>query len=161
VLLYVDDVLVISKKAEAVLRKEIGKDWILKEESICPLSKYLGGKPREVTLTSGVKCWAFGSSQFVQSAIKNVHDHLTKKGIKLPYTSPNPLSTDYRPELDVTPELGEAEASYYHSLIGVLRWIVELGRVDIDVEVSMMYLTWHCREKDISRALSHICVFEG
>ena len=56
----------------------------------------------------------------------------------LPYTAPNPLSTDYRPELDVTPELGEAEASYYHTVIGILRWIVELGRVDIDVEVSMM-----------------------
>ena len=63
-----------------------------------------------------------------------------KKGMKLPYTAPNPLSTDYRPELDVTPELGgEAEASYYyHTLIGVLQWIVELGQVDIDVEVSMM-----------------------
>jgi hypothetical protein len=31
-----------------------------------------------------------------------------------------------------------ADASYYHTLIGVLRWIVELGRIDIDVEVSMM-----------------------
>ena len=28
--------------------------------------------------------------------------------------------------------------SYYHSLIGVLQWIVELGRVDMCVEVSMM-----------------------
>ena len=138
VLLYVDDVLVISERAEAVLRKEIGKDWILKEESIGPPAKYLGGKLREVTLTSGVKCWAFGSSQYVQSAVKNVYDHLMTKGKKLPHTAPNPLSTDYRPELDVTPELGEAEASYYHTLIGVLRWIVELGRVDIDVEVSMM-----------------------
>ncbi len=36
------------------------------------------------------------------------------------------------------PELGEIEAADYHSLIGVLRWIVEWGRVDIDVEVSMM-----------------------
>ena len=81
VLLYVDDVLVISEKAEAVLRKEISKDWILKEDSIGPPFKYLGGKLREVTLTSGVKCWAFGSSQYVQSAIKNVHDHLTKKGM--------------------------------------------------------------------------------
>ncbi len=41
-------------------------------------------------------------------------------------------------EIDVTPELGEDDASYYHTLIGVLRWIVEIGRVDIDVEVSMM-----------------------
>ncbi len=38
----------------------------------------------------------------------------------------------------MSPELGEADASYFHSLIGVLRLIVELGRVDLDVEVSMM-----------------------
>ena len=138
VLLYVDDVLVISERADAVIRKEIGKDWVLKPESIGPPSQYLGGKLREVTLANGVKAWAFGSHQYVQSAVKNVHDHLVKKGLKLPYSAPNPLSTDYRPEIDVTPELGEADASYYHCLIGVLRWIVELGRVDIDVEVSMM-----------------------
>ena len=30
------------------------------------------------------------------------------------------------------------EASYYHSLIGMLRWCVELGRIDITAEVSMM-----------------------
>jgi hypothetical protein len=29
-------------------------------------------------------------------------------------------------------------ATHFHSLVGVLRWIVELGRVDLDVEVSMM-----------------------
>lgn len=138
VLLYVDDVLVISEKAEQVLRKEIGKYWILKEESIGPPSKYLGGKLREVTLASGIKAWAFGSCQYVQAAVKNVYERLARQGKKLPYTAPNPLSTDYRPEIDVTPECGEADAAYYHSLIGVLRWIVELGRVDIDVEVSMM-----------------------
>ena len=138
VLLYVDDVLVISERAEAVLRNEIGKDWVLKPESIGPPSQYLGGKLRLVTLANGVEAWAFGSHQYVQSAVKNVYDHLAKKGMKLPYSAPNPLSTDYRPEIDVTPELGEADASYYHCLIGVLRWIVELGRVDIDVEVSMM-----------------------
>jgi hypothetical protein len=138
VLLYVDDVLVISERAESVLRNEIGKNWALKPESIGPPSQYLGGKLREVTLANGVKAWAFGSHQYVQAAVMNVHDHLIKKGLKLPYSAPNPLSIDYRPEIDVTPELGEADASYYQCLIGVLRWIVELGRVDIDVEVSMM-----------------------
>ena len=138
VLLYVNDVLVISEKAVAVLRKEIGKDWVLKEDSIGPPSKYLGGKLREVTLTSGVKCWAFGSCQYVQSAVKNVEEHLAKIRGKLPYKAPTPLSSGYCPEIDMSPELGEADASYFHSLIGVLRWIVELGRVDLDVEVSMM-----------------------
>ena len=35
-------------------------------------------------------------------------------------------------------ELGSRHASYYQSLIGMLRWIVELGRVDICLEVLMM-----------------------
>ena len=38
----------------------------------------------------------------------------------------------------MSPELDATMASYYQSLIGILRWIVELGRVDICVEVSMM-----------------------
>ena len=52
--------------------------------------------------------------------------------------APTPLSSGYRPEIDVSPELGGEEASYFHSLIGVLRWIVERGRADMDCEVSMM-----------------------
>ena len=44
------------------------------------------------------------------------------------------MTGGYRPEIDITPELGEGDAAYFHSLIGVLRWIVELGRVDINVE---------------------------
>ena len=112
VLLYVDNVLVISENAEAVMRIEIGKYWKIKEEWIGPPTKYLGGKLREVELETGVKAWAFGSHQYVQAAVKNVYDHhLVKKGLKLPHKAPNPLLTDYCPEIDVTPELGETDAS--------------------------------------------------
>ena len=38
----------------------------------------------------------------------------------------------------MTAELDAADASYYHSLIGILCWIVELGRIDITCEISMM-----------------------
>ena len=48
------------------------------------------------------------------------------------------MSNGYRPEVDLSPELAEKDASYYYLLIGILRWIVELGRVDICCEVSMM-----------------------
>ena len=138
VLLYVDDVLVISERAESVLTKEIGKFFVLKDESVGPPSMYLGGKLRQVELLNGEKAWAFGSSQYVQSAVKNVYEHLARQGLKLPCKAPNPLTFDYRPEIDVSQELGEDDASYYQTLIGVLRWIVELGRIDIDCEVSMM-----------------------
>ena len=49
-----------------------------------------------------------------------------------------PMFPNYRPELDQTPELSPTEAAYYQSLIGILRWTDELGRIDIAVEVSMM-----------------------
>ena len=63
---------------------------------------------------------------------------LAKTEEKLPNKAPILLSSNYPAEIDVSPELGEIEAAYYYSLIRVLRWVVELGRVDMDVEVSMM-----------------------
>lgn len=138
VLLYVDDALVISDNGEAVLRNEIGKYFTLKEESIGAPSQYLGGHVSKVTLENGVDAWAFSSSKYVQESVANVEKELAKTGGKLPASAKAPLSANYRPELDMSPELEAADASYYQSLIGVLRWIVELGRVDITCEVSMM-----------------------
>ena len=124
VLLYCDDTLVISEKGEAVLRQEIGKYFELKEESIGPPSIYLGGKVRKVTLKNGVEAWSFSSSQYVQAAVKNVEEYLASKEKKLPSRASAPFTSNYRPEVDTSPELDPAEASYYMSLIGVLRWMV-------------------------------------
>ena len=49
-----------------------------------------------------------------------------------------PIPTYYSPELDITPEMISTDAVYYQSLVGILRWIVELGRVDICLEVSLI-----------------------
>ena len=141
VLLYTDDTLVISENAEHILRHEIGKYFELKEESVGIPKIYLGGHLRKVQLENGVKAWAFSSSQYVQAAVRNVEEHLQKdpdNRWKLPRKADTPMSTNYRPELDVSQELEPDEASYYQSLIGILRWIVELGRVDICLEVSML-----------------------
>jgi hypothetical protein len=119
-LLYVDNVIVISKNAGTVLRKEIGQHFVLRKESIGPPSQYLGGKLCEVTLVNGTKAWAFGSCQYVQAAVGNVEDHLAKTGEKLPYRAPTPLSSKYLPEIDVSPELDDTDSSYFHSLVGVL-----------------------------------------
>ena len=50
----------------------------------------------------------------------------------------SPFRYDYEPEIDISPECDEDEASYYQTLIGVLRWTVELGRIDIATEVSLL-----------------------
>ncbi len=70
--------------------------------------------------------------------MQNVENHLAKSREKLPYKAPTPHTSGYHPEIDVSSKLGESEASYFHSLVGVLQWIVELGRVDTNVKVSMM-----------------------
>ena len=134
ILLYTDDALVISENVERVLRLDLGRYFELKEESIGPPKLYLGSRIRKVQLENGIECWAASSSQYVQAAIKNVEEYLGKDQnpkMKLPTRAETPLQTSYRPELDVSPELGPVEAAYYQSLIGILRWIVELGRVDI------------------------------
>ena len=67
-----------------------------------------------------------------------MEEYLHTKGIKLPSKAETPIRTSYRPEIDVSPELGPVDAAYYQSLIGILRWMVELGRIDICLETSMM-----------------------
>ena len=138
VLLYVDDALCISDNAENVLRKEIGAYFDLKEESVGPPDIYLGGSMSKVNLENGVSAWSFSSSKYVKAAVDNVELHLKEEGRKLPMRASTPLSSNYRPELDVSDVLNNTELAYYQSLIGVLRWAVELGRVDICLEVSMM-----------------------
>ncbi len=49
-----------------------------------------------------------------------------------------PMSQGYRPEIDTTPELDAKHANYYQGLIGVLRWICELGCIDILVDLAML-----------------------
>jgi hypothetical protein len=141
ILLYTDDALVVSDNAEQVIRNELGRYFTLKEESIGPPKIYLGGHVLKVKLDNGVKCWAYSSSQYVQAAIQNAEEYLSKRdGVnwKLPTKTETPLQRSYHPELDVSPELKPTDAAYYMSLIGMLRWIIELGRVDICLEYFML-----------------------
>ena len=62
---------------------------------------------------------------------------MVKKGQYLKAKALYSLPKVYRPDIDVSEELMPEEASYYMSLIGIVWWMVELGRVDIGTEVSM------------------------
>jgi hypothetical protein len=131
----------VSHRGEEVLRDEIGKHFILKEASIEPPDQYLGGKVRKrnINTTEGdVEAGTFSSNQYVKEAVNNVESYLKERGMKLPKDRDDPIKRDYRPELDESEELNNVDASYFQSLIGVLHWIVELGRVDINCEVSML-----------------------
>ena len=111
---------------------------MMKPESIEVPKIYLGAKLSFVELPNGVKAWGLSSSKYIQDSIANVERKMVTKGLKLRPNVRAPLSNKYRPELDSSPELSVEDASWYQSMIGILRWIVEMGRIDICVEVSMM-----------------------
>ena len=52
--------------------------------------------------------------------------------------APNPFVGGYRPETDMTDPLNPDRASYYQTMIGVMRWMVEIGRIDIDTECPLL-----------------------
>ena len=138
VLLYTDDILCIMENSEDFMRNEIGSRFKLKESSIAPPTQCLENEVSQVTLENGTNCWNFSSSSYVQNAVKNVEMHLHRKGEKLPPRVKSPWSSGYRPETDVTPTLSSFDAVYFQSLTGILRWIIELNRVDITLETSAL-----------------------
>jgi hypothetical protein len=140
VLIYVDDILLISLEALADQERLI-TSLRSRKDSVGDPDIYLGSKFRKVMLSDGVHAWMISPTKYIREAINNVERHSEREyGSKLPKRVSGPFPTDYRPEVDITPELNEEELSYYQSQIGVLRWMVELGRIDIVTEVSCLAL---------------------
>jgi hypothetical protein len=72
-----------------------------------------------------------------------------------------PFEGGYKPELDESPELDPTRTNFYQSQIGILRWCVELGRIDIITELSMLS-TYLClpREGNLE-AVFHVFAYLG
>ena len=49
-----------------------------------------------------------------------------------------PTRMSYRPELDVSQVLNPKESEEYQQFVGIARWIIELGKVDILYEVLLL-----------------------
>jgi hypothetical protein len=51
-----------------------------------------------------------------------------------------PFSSDAYLELDTSPLLDDDETNYYQSQISILCWMVELGHLDININVALISL---------------------
>ena len=138
VMLHVDDDLVISNNSRHILDNEIGKYFIMRPGYVGTPDIYIGGHMRNISFENGAKSWGFRSSQYVQAAVKNVEEYLAINERKLPSKSLTPLQTSYQQEIDTTSDLNAVDSAYYQLLIGVLRLMVELGSIDIWLEVLML-----------------------
>jgi hypothetical protein len=144
-LIYVDDVICIDTNPKQYI-DQIDSVFKIKEGSAGPPTVYLGANIQKLQSRSGGECWGMSCEQYVRDAIKHVKDKLKRDGLEFnrklsdPLYSPQqPFSTQkYKPELDSSHLCSDQEANYYQNLIGVLRWIVELGRIDINFEVASL-----------------------
>jgi hypothetical protein len=86
------------------------------------------------TFEDGTTAWWLLPAKYVQQTVRNIETYL-KNNLDgryfLPKRGDNLFPVDYAPEEDVTLLLKPEVVTYYIQLIGILRWMCELGRIDI------------------------------
>jgi hypothetical protein len=137
VLIYVDDLLVLSHQGDKTMKALEEFYWL--KDGFAPPARYLGAEVKKwIFPQDNTKYyWALSSVQYVKEAVKNMEAHLKAKDRKL-YPVYQPMHTDYSPELDVTPYLDNEETNFYQSQVSILRWMVELGRLDLYIYVALL-----------------------
>lgn len=135
VLVYVDDILLISMDARTILQELHFK---YKNDMIEEPSSYLGARLKKKKTLDGINCWTITSVDYINAAVETVEAAIKNSSRKLPNRVTTPMLTTYVPELDGTPELDPDGIQFFQELIGMLRWATEIGRVDILLETSLL-----------------------
>ena len=160
VFVYTDDILVISHKPKETLTM-LDHHNHLKPDSIGVPTTYLGSQVMQFNLNDdpAQRCWALSAEKYVSEAIRNVKCYLEQQGQVLKSKASGVLPSVYHPELDLKPYCDDEAANYYQQQIGVLQWIVELGRVDVCTEVSMLASYAMAPREGHMQAIFHMFTF--
>jgi hypothetical protein len=90
-------------------------------------------------IPNGVVASGMSSIKYFQAALQNMQEYLKKNGDrKLKKNLSAPFDSTCRADTDYSPVLGPKMAKYFWPQIGILRWCLELVRIDIVIEVSML-----------------------
>ena len=136
--IYVDYFLHIAKYAQEDMLK-LNQVYRLKE-GVGPPNRYLGANVDKVQLEDERTFWSMTCVEYLCGDIKNVDSILEGKNAALEFFRDGHClyPSSYRPELEVTNELDEEFTNRFQYLIGVLSWLMEIGRVYIMTEVSCL-----------------------
>ena len=126
---YVDDIVCIHHVLNYVLNK-LNHYKPLKPSSVSSPNTYLGTTLKQMLLHNGIWVWSMNPTKYLWETIqiceKYVGWHLSKD-YRLLKRAENSFFIGYPPELDVSLVLESDEAFYCNSLIGVMRWMVQIG----------------------------------
>jgi len=136
---YVDDVLILSHNTIAIV-ESLRQQYCLKEESVGKPKSYLGAEIKEFRDPNNPSApmWSMSADKYLKEAIRNVEFDLGKRDLKLPTKVSTPFSHKYHPKMDTSTFLDDDHVRWYQQLIGILRWSIKLGRIDIHLCVALL-----------------------
>ena len=137
VLCYVDDVLEILTTPMKTIE---GTKVVFKlkcDKAEVPYM-YLGELIQEVETTDGTEFWMMSADKYVKAAVENVKYKLANSNCRIPYRCNTSMATTYHPSEYMTKKINAEGMQVYQELIGILHWEVEIGRVDILLELSLL-----------------------
>jgi hypothetical protein len=141
ILCYIDDILVISQLPKSIMEALEAK-YILKAGPVGEPKTYLRAKVSKYQLEHsddpGKARWSLSVEDYINCMVKDVEIELEKVGKALLTKVRTRTMEDYRPELDRIRELGLEQATYFAGLIGIFRWCIDKGWIDIIGEVSLL-----------------------
>ena len=117
----------------------------LKDDSVGESDRYLSTNIEKVHLNDVSVAWSMTSRECVTNSIQMLKDTLARDGAQLlkifgKKSGERSFPSNYRPELDVSPVSENTLMSLYFQIIGVFRWKIELGRINIMAEVRVFSL---------------------
>ena len=132
--IYVDDIMIISHQPNRLM-DQIKNRFLVKPESIESPKRYLGMDCKK----SGEGIWILSSTHYLQEFLKISTKLLDEVEFKVPTRGNHPFSNlKYRPELDVTDFCNERQIRVFQQILGMLRWLIELGRIDVLLETTLL-----------------------
>ena len=137
ILTYVDDCLVVSMNPDGIIQR-LEKDFGYRLKDVEEPRRYLGAMINKYDMGKN-QTWSMSAELYLKRALEEVENkwgNLSKLFRKDHLDIPVP--TNYHPELDQTAMLDDDDKQLYQSYIGILRWAVELGRIDIAHSAGVM-----------------------
>ena len=142
---HVDDFMIVSKTPKKVM-SEIETIFGVKDSSKGPPDYYLGNDYKKDKKGR----WCIGCKKYLKEAITRVENLMGE----VPKCN-KPIEANDHPEEDSSNLLDDDNHKKYQMLIGMLNWIVTIGRLDIAYAVSSLSRFTSCpRKGHLERAIS-------
>jgi Reverse transcriptase (RNA-dependent DNA polymerase) len=137
-LTYVDDCLIVSHEPKRII-STLEEEYKYRLKDVGEPTRYLGAEIGRYDFSDGTKTWFMSARLYLHQAIIEVERKWGNVSKLFPKQLLDvPIQAGSHPEMDTTKFLDDDDVQLYQSYIGVLRWAVELGRVDLVHAAGMM-----------------------